>query len=200
MKISGVERNKEQKRQNILRIATELFKIYGFKKASISDIARKADVSQVTIYNHFGSKEGLAREVVKVILMEILEQAREVINQDKPFLEKLEAIIFNKANIASQYHGELMQIASQSDPELRQWIEKLWRDDVNRVTMSLIEDGKRQGYIDKQLSEQDITFYLEILRRGVFASPDLISAIDTNAEAYRKLNYLFVYGLIGKRD
>ena len=89
--------------------------------------------------------------------------------------------------------------AGSKHQKSRDLIEELWRNDVNRVTMSLIEDGKRQGYIDKQLSEQDITFYLEILRRGIFASPDLISTMDTNAEAYRKLNYLFVYGLIGER-
>lgn len=171
--MNGFERKKKQKRQSILRVAIELFKVYGFKKASISDIAREANVSQVTIYNHFGSKEGLAREVVKAIILGILERARKIIKEDRPFLEKLETIIFDKANIASQYHGELMQIAAQSDPDLRQWIESLWREDVNQVTVDLVEEGKRQGYIDRQLSEQDVMLYLEILRRGVFASPDL---------------------------
>jgi len=32
--------------------------------------------------------------------------------EDRPFLEKPATIIFDKANIASQYHGELMQIAA----------------------------------------------------------------------------------------
>ncbi len=198
--MNGFERKKKQKRQSILRVAIELFKVYGFKKASISDIAREANVSQVTIYNHFGSKEGLAREVVKAIILGILERARKIIKEDRPFLEKLETIIFDKANIASQYHGELMQIAAQSDPDLRQWIESLWREDVNQVTVDLVEEGKRQGYIDRQLSEQDVMLYLEILRRGVFASPDLLASVEPEAEVYRRLNYLFVYGLVGKME
>lgn len=198
--MKGYDRRKEQKRQSIIKVAKDLFKVYGFKKASISDIAREANVSQVTIYNHFGSKEGLAKEVVKAILVDILETAEKIIKEDKPFLEKLETIIFDKSNIASQYHGELMRIATQSDPEMRQWIESLWREDVNKVTIDLVEDGKKQGYIDSQLSEQDIMLYLEILRRGVFASPDLLANMEPNAEGYRKLNHLFVYGLVGKRD
>ena len=90
--MNGFERMKEQKRQGILKVAMGLFKKYGFKKASISDIALEANVSQVTIYNHFGSKDGLAREVVKTILLDILESARETIRGDKSFLEKLETI------------------------------------------------------------------------------------------------------------
>ena len=198
--MNGFERKKEQKRKSILSVAMELFKTYGFKKASINDVARKANVSQVTIYNHFGSKEGLVREVVKAILLDILERARKIIKEDRPFPEKLETIIFDKANIASQYHGELMQIAAQSDPEMQQWIESLWREDVNQVTIDLVEEGKRLGYIDRQLSEQSIMLYLEILRRGVFASPDLLASVEPEAEVYRRLNHLFVYGLVGKRE
>lgn len=198
--MNGIERKKEQKKQIILKVAMDLFKAYGFKKASIDDIARKANVSQVTIYNHFESKDGLAREVVKAILLGILERAREIIKEKRPFPEKLETIIFDKANIASQYHGELMQIAAQSNPEMQQWIESLFREDANQLTIELVEDGKRQGYINDKLSEQDIIFYLEILRRGVFASPDLLASMEPDMESYRRLNYLFIYGLAGKRS
>lgn len=198
--MNGYNRRKEQRRQSILRVAIELFKVHGFKKVSINDIASKANVSQVTIYNHFGSKDGLAREVVKTILLNILERAREIIREDRPFPEKLETIIFDKANIASQYHGELMQIAAQSDPEMQQWIESLWRGDVNQVTVDLVEEGKKQGYISTQQSEEAIMLYLEILRRGVFASPDLLANMEPDVELYRELNHLFVYGLVGKRE
>ena len=53
--MDGFNRRKEQKKESIRRAALELFKVYGFKKVSINDIASKAGVSQVTIYNHFGS-------------------------------------------------------------------------------------------------------------------------------------------------
>ena len=62
------ERRKEQKKSNIRQAALELFKTYGFKKVSISDIAHKAGVSPVTIYNHFGSKDELVRDVVYISL------------------------------------------------------------------------------------------------------------------------------------
>jgi len=198
--LNGFERKMKQKRESILRAALELFKLYGFKKVSINDIARKADVSQVTIYNHFGSKDGLVREVVKTQLMGILERAREIMKEDRPFPEKLETIVFDKTEIASQYHGELMQTAAQNDPEMQQWIDSWWQSDVNQMTADLLEEGKRQGYINKQQSKEILMLFLEILRRGVFASPDLMANLEPDVELYRKLNHLFIYGLVGKRD
>jgi len=198
--VNGFERKMKQKRESILRAALELFKLYGFKKVSINDIARKADVSQVTIYNHFGSKDGLVREVVKTQLMGILERAREIMKEDRPFPEKLETIVFDKTEIASQYHGELMQTAAQNDPEMQQWIDSWWQSDVNQMTADLLEEGKRQGYINKQQSKEILMLFLEILRRGVFASPDLMANLEPDVELYRKLNHLFIYGLVGKRD
>jgi len=198
--MNGFKRKMKQKRESILRAALELFKVYGFKKVSINDIARKADVSQVTIYNHFGSKDGLVREVVKAQLMGILERAREIMKEDRPFPEKLETIVFDKTKIASQYRGELMQTAAQNDPEMRQWIDSWWQSDVNQITVDLLEEGKRQSYINTQQSEEILILYLEILRRGVFASPDLLANLEPDVELYRKLNHLFIYGLMGKRD
>ncbi|MFC1994223.1 TetR/AcrR family transcriptional regulator [Chloroflexota bacterium] len=198
--MNGFERKKEQKRQSILRVAIELFKTYGFKKASINDIAGKANVSQVTIYNYFGSKEELVREVVKAIILNLIERVREIMKEDRPFPEKLETIIFDKANIASQYRGELLQIMAQSDPETQQWIESLWRKDVNKVTLDLIEEGKRQGCINTHQSEKAIMLYFEILRKGAFASRELFANIEPDVELYRELNQLFVYGLVGKRE
>jgi len=71
--MDGFDRRKEHKKESIVRAALELFQTYGFKKASINEIAHKAGVSQVTIYNHFGSKEGLVREVVKKLYIDILQ-------------------------------------------------------------------------------------------------------------------------------
>ncbi len=198
--MDGFERKKEQSKKAIIEAAMELFKLHGFKKVPISEVARAADVSLVTIYNHFGSKDGLVREVVKALLRGILDRAREIIREDKPFPEKLETIIFDKAKIASEYHGELMQTAARHDPELRDWIEAFWKEDVRQTTLELLEEGKREGYINPGLSEELPLLYLEMIRRGVFASPDLMADIKPDPEVYRQLNYLFIYGLIGKRD
>ena len=57
--MDGFERRKEQSKEDIRRAAEELFSKFGADKVSVNDIARKAGVSQATIYNNFGSKDEL---------------------------------------------------------------------------------------------------------------------------------------------
>ena len=54
----------EQSKEDIRKAAWELFGQFGVDKVSMADIAKKAGVSQATIYNNFGSKEALIREFV----------------------------------------------------------------------------------------------------------------------------------------
>jgi AcrR family transcriptional regulator len=195
--MDGFERRKEQKKEVIVRAALELFQTYGFKKASVNEIAHRAGVSQVTIYNHFGSKEGLVREVVKKLYLDILERFKKIIRGDRPFLEKLETIVFDKTQLAGQYQGELLQEALSRDPEIQQFTESIWQKEVNQLMIDLFDEGKKQGYIDQQLSREAIMLYLDIMRKGVFNSPGLPDEIKRNPELAGELTSLFIYGLNG---
>lgn len=198
--MNGFERRKEQKRDNIRRAAMELFQVHGFNKVSLSDVASRAGVSQVTIYNHFGSKEGLVREIVKQQLNDMLEKYRGVIQEDKPFPEKMETIVFDKTQIASEYRGEFIRKAIAGDPELRQYLDSLWQKEINQMTLDFLEQGKEQGFVNPKTSQKALTLYLEIMRRGVFASPDLIVDLTPDIVLFRELNFLFIYGLVGKPE
>lgn len=49
----------EQKRQNIIDAASELFLTHGFEGTSMDQVAEQAGVSKQTVYSHFGNKEEL---------------------------------------------------------------------------------------------------------------------------------------------
>ncbi|MFC1962517.1 TetR/AcrR family transcriptional regulator [Chloroflexota bacterium] len=198
--MNGFDRRKEQKRQSIRSSALELFTAYGFKKVSINDIAHKADVSPVTIYTHFGSKNELVREVVKTELQGMLERYREIMKGERPFPEKLKAIIFDKTKIAGQYQGEWIQAILQSDPELKRFIESFWQQEVVQLTVDFLSEGKTQGHVNLEMSQEALLLYLEIWRKGVFASADLLANIGQNVKLFSELNHLIVYGLLGKKE
>ncbi|MER7699736.1 MULTISPECIES: ScbR family autoregulator-binding transcription factor [unclassified Streptomyces] len=52
-------------RAALFRAGAEVFAELGFAGASVSGIARRADLTLGALYFHFGSKEGLAREIVR---------------------------------------------------------------------------------------------------------------------------------------
>lgn len=195
--MDGFERRKEQKKEKIRSAALELFQVHGFEKVSIKDIARKARVSHVTIYNHFGSKEGLVRNVIKGLILNLLDKYRVMVKGERPFLEKLESIVFDKTEIASQFQGELIRMVVESDPEMQQFIESLWQREVDRLTIDFCEEGRQQGFINPELSSEAILVYFEIFRKGVFATPDLSANLAQNTKLVRDLISLVVYGLNG---
>jgi AcrR family transcriptional regulator len=53
------ERKKQQTRQQIFEAARGLFETKGFDRVSVAQIARAADVSEVTVFNYFPTKEDL---------------------------------------------------------------------------------------------------------------------------------------------
>lgn len=53
------ERKKAVTRRLIAETAARLFAERGYENVAVSDVAREADVSEQTVYNHFGTKEQL---------------------------------------------------------------------------------------------------------------------------------------------
>jgi AcrR family transcriptional regulator len=195
--MNGFERRKEQKRDNIRRAALELFQAYGFRKVSINDIAQKAGVSPVTIYNHFGSKDELVRDVIKNLFHIMVARYRDLIREEGSFPEKLQAIVFNKSELVGQFHGELAQTALSQDLGIRQFIESIWQGEINQLLIELFEDGRKQGYISPDLSQEAILTYYEIIRQGMYNSPHIQARMEQNPALVRELISVFTYGLNG---
>src|SRR5690606_41925100 len=55
------------KRAAILDAAARMFTRFGFEGASMDQIAAEAGVSKLTVYSHFGDKEALFGEAVRVV-------------------------------------------------------------------------------------------------------------------------------------
>jgi TetR/AcrR family transcriptional repressor of mexJK operon len=54
----------ERRKARVMEVATELFIAHGYAGTSLIDIARGAGVATRTLYQHFGDKEALFREVI----------------------------------------------------------------------------------------------------------------------------------------
>ncbi len=72
-----------QKHEAILSAAASLFCEFGLQTVSMDAIAKRAKVSKLTIYNHFGDKESLFAEAVEVRIAQFLPAE---ILQDTPQL------------------------------------------------------------------------------------------------------------------
>jgi AcrR family transcriptional regulator len=70
------ERKKQQTRQLIFEAAHKLFLKKGFDGVSVAEIARAADVSEVTVFNYFPAKEDLFYGGMVFFEEELIESVR----------------------------------------------------------------------------------------------------------------------------
>jgi len=74
------EREREERRQSILRAAREVFFEHGFHRATVDNVAGRAEVSKGTVYLYFESKDTILAHLLLVGLDELvgeLERAYE---------------------------------------------------------------------------------------------------------------------------
>lgn len=95
--MNGFEKRAVQIKQKIKQTVLEMLGEWEPRQIRIKDIAAKAEVSQVTIYNYFGSKEALLREVFKEFVAMLMEEYERVLTGDAPLKEKSNTLFFKKA-------------------------------------------------------------------------------------------------------
>jgi len=71
---NGFEKRAEMIRRKIINTTLEMLKTWEPKRMRVADIAKEAGVSQVTIYNYFGSKEKLIDQTFRSYLDMTIER------------------------------------------------------------------------------------------------------------------------------
>lgn len=199
--LDGFERRKEQSKENIRKAASELFSQFGGEKVSIADIAKKAGVSQATIYNNFGSKEALTRDFVKTTVDQLVNDVENLLAPPIPFEEKITAIIqFISGAIEDGNHPNMdrsvfaSSIDLQSDREIKQ-IQDNAKVRMTKIIIDLIQEGKAQGKIKSDISDEVFTIYFFAFM-DIFTNPQLQQRIQYNPRLIQDLGDLMKNGLI----
>jgi AcrR family transcriptional regulator len=195
MIMNGFELRKQQKRKDIMNAAFMLFNKEGVKKVKISDIARFAGVSQVTIYNHFTSKEELVRAVMKEYMHQQFQIFKESVEEERTFADLVELIVFEKHKAVQSLDPSLLQEMLTADEELKEYVDHFYRTQTLPLFVQLLERARERGEINASLSMESIIFYLNALKTEV----QRVSA-ETWSERKDFLDdvlQLFFYGLSG---
>lgn len=200
--MDGFARRKEQSREGIRKAAWELFSQFGVDKVSMTDIARKAGVSQATIYNNFGSKEALVREFVTSMVEGLVNRAQEVITPQGSYQEKMNAFFqFISAmmdggrNASEGVTVFASSLDLQNDPEIRE-IRTKAQEKMVALLLGLIEEGRQQGQVSTQISEEALRIYFVVFM-DAFTHTEFQRQYPRHLNLVDELGSLMLYGLRG---
>jgi len=184
----------EKKKKSIINAALTLFKDKGFTSVSIKEIAALAHVSQVSIYNYFGSKEALIAECANIVMSDTLQQAADILSQDMDFEEKIKlALLLCTENINLSISKYFTQEAL-NDPILIDLLTKSINESKNTIFREYIELGKQEKVIATTISTETFLNFIEAL--NIMGSK--IEFDDDISEKIKHIHHLFLYGIIGK--
>src|SRR3954469_19513450 len=142
------------KREAILRAATDVFASRGFFNAQVADVARAAGVAAGTVYLYFRSKDDLLVSIFDRTMREWIEEGRASVAPIADPVERLRAI----ARVHLDRMGRDRSLAVVFQVELRQstkFMERfsstLLREYLG-VIRGIIVDGQKSGAFRKEIN------------------------------------------------
>lgn len=192
--MNGYERRTEAKKKAIIDAARELFTERGVTDVGVGEIAAKAGVSQVSIYNYFSDKHTLAKEVLIAFLDKAIQEYEEILNRGIPFSEKLEIVMAKKQDAVIGASRSHFSEYAWSDKVLQQVYWEAAAVKSAHIYLRFIDLGKKEGAIDERIPNDAILKYL-YSSISILQEPEYLK---TSGEYKLGIFKLFLYGLLGK--
>lgn len=83
------------KRDIILTRSKEIFLDRGFHKISVDELAQEIGISKKTIYNNFGSKDNLLKEIIESSVSAVVSRTKDILLGDDSIIVKINSTFKN---------------------------------------------------------------------------------------------------------
>lgn len=190
--MNGYERRSELKKHKIRTATLELLSAHGTDKISINEIAQKAGVAPASIYNYFGSKDGLINEAIKDLLEKGWKEREELWESDMPFPELIKHALSKKNEFIENFNLEFLGPIIRSNPEIKKLVDDFDKNRYPCIVSKFIKKGRSEGYIGREISVDAAILYLQMYQDALQNSEML-----KNKDILKEIYDLMLYGLAG---
>ena len=184
------------KHNQIMDTAKELFWKYGIKRVTVEEICREAEVSKATFYKYFSNKTGLVKQLMTRVGEEALAKYDRIWNQDIPYPEKVKGFMKLKKeqtdNMSREFYDDYMLHA---DPELAEFLASQTAGYMKRLRDDYATAQKR-GDIRKNIKPEFIIYMINHLYDLASSDEHLINMYDSPQELALEILDFFLYGIM----
>jgi TetR/AcrR family transcriptional regulator len=152
------EREKQQRRQEIIEAAEKVFFSKGFENSTMDDIASEAELSKGTLYLYFKSKEELYRVFVLKAIVKLHELFMEFSSKQPNGLLKVKAIGEAYIKLYFDYPNYYRALMYDESKTITKIINETEDDEIMKIKMetndifiNTIKEGIEDGSIRKDL-------------------------------------------------
>lgn len=140
-----VVKTADERRNEILDAADELFSQKGFDGTSTNDLLKKVGIARGTLYHHFKSKEKIMDALIERYSERLLGAAREIAaDKSIPVVERLVQVVM-ALNVSGGSSEEIMEhIHKPQNALMHQKIQKVVVNEVPPILTDIIREGIEQ--------------------------------------------------------
>ena len=141
-----VVKKAEERRNEILDAADELFGQKGFDGTSTKDILEKVGIARGTLYYHFKSKEDIMDALIDRYSVRLLGAAQEIAaDKSIPVVERIIRVVISM-NLSGGSSQEIMEhIHKPQNALMHQKIQKVIINGVTPILTGIIQEGIEHG-------------------------------------------------------
>jgi TetR/AcrR family transcriptional regulator, cholesterol catabolism regulator len=155
---------RSRRREDVIRLAGELFAEKGFRATTVREIADAAGILSGSLYHHFDSKESIGDEILSSFLNDVLADYRSAVRSAADPAAVLEQIVRSSSHTLARHHAALAMLQNdwtyfKSQPRFGY----LRRDlrEVEQIWITQLERGKESGVFRADL---DVRLTYRLLR------------------------------------
>jgi AcrR family transcriptional regulator len=155
----------KSRRDEIIRVAADVFKERGYEAATLNDIAERLDTDRASLYYYVGSKEELVHEIIRSMLDQNVATAERVASQGGSAQDKLITLIedmiesFDRNYPHMYVHIEdLARIARLESDWAREVLRSMRR--FESIVIGILEEGRTDGSFRSDLPSDLSAFAL----------------------------------------
>jgi AcrR family transcriptional regulator len=151
---TAVEERRENRREEILRAAQDLFHRQGYANTSLDDIARAVGIKREGVYYYFPNRTQILITIIKPLGLQLRDRVREILESDASPEEKICQTVENhlmrfenrfaesKITLRDDYFAENEDVLAEMQP--------IW-DEYETLWVVIISEGQDKGAFDATL-------------------------------------------------
>ncbi len=184
-----------QKFQQIITTAKDLFWKFGIKRVTIEEICLEASVSKMTFYKHFKNKMELIKYLINHITDKTMMQYREIMNSDIPFTEKviktLDLKMEQTTDMSNEFFNDYVRYA---DSEMIDLLQQKRNEMMDSILNDYIE-AQKMGDIRKDIKPEFILYFLN-QSVEMIKDEQLEKMYDNPQDMIMEFTNFFFYGVL----
>jgi len=158
LKIVRVTKPVEERKQEIIDIAREMFLENGFEKTQVASISKRMNVASGLIFHYFKTKTDILYAVFEKIAEERLDFLRKILeNENGTALDRINLLFARELNFGMY---EKLAVSISTDPAINEYFRHKNSDAVTSLITALIEQGNDDGSLQCKYPKETAIFIL----------------------------------------